>query len=118
MTGAASEADAARVAKAIANSPLVKTAIYGGDANWGRVVCAAGYSGVEVEPNKMALWFGDVKVFADGTPTHYDEADSTRAISGSEVAIRLDLGMGKASATVWTCDLSHDYVTINGKYRT
>ena len=118
VTGAASEADAARVAKAIANSPLVKTAIYGGDANWGRVVAAAGYSGVDVEPNKMALWFGDVNVFANGTPTHYDEADATRAISGNEVAIRLDLGMGKASATVWTCDLSHDYVTINGKYRT
>ncbi|MBI4788704.1 MAG: bifunctional glutamate N-acetyltransferase/amino-acid acetyltransferase ArgJ [Chloroflexi bacterium] len=118
VTGAASEHDAARVAKAIANSPLVKTAIYGADANWGRVVCAAGYSGVEVEPNKMALWFGDVNVFARGTPTNFDEADSTRAISGADVTIRLDLGMGRANATVWTCDLSHDYVTINGKYRT
>lgn len=118
VTGARDEADAARVAKAIANSPLVKTALYGGDANWGRVVAAAGYSGIAVEPNRMALWFGDVNVFANGESTDFDEADSTRAISGKDVFIRLDLGMGGASATVWTCDLSYDYVTINGKYRT
>ena len=118
VSGARDDADAARVAKAIANSPLVKTALYGGDANWWRVICAAGYSGVAVEPSQMALWFGDVNVFANGTPMNFDEADSTRAISGKDVFIRLDLGMGDASATVWTCDLSHDYVTINGKYRT
>ncbi|MDE3091599.1 MAG: bifunctional ornithine acetyltransferase/N-acetylglutamate synthase, partial [Chloroflexota bacterium] len=118
VTGARDEADAVRVAKSIANSPLTKTALYGGDANWGRVVAAAGYSGVAVEPSKMRLWFGDVNVFANGTPTNFDEADSTRAIAGSEIVIRLDLGQGSASTTVWTCDLSHDYVTINGKYRT
>jgi glutamate N-acetyltransferase/amino-acid N-acetyltransferase len=118
VTGAGDEADAVRVARSIANSPLVKTALYGGDANWGRVVAAAGYSGVPVDPNKMALWFGDVNVFAKGIPTDFDEADSTRAIAGKEVSIRLDLGMGSADAIVWTCDLSHDYVTINGKYRT
>ncbi len=118
VSGAREEAEAARVAKAIANSPLCKTAIYGGDANWGRVICAAGYSGVPVEPGKMALWFGDVNVFRQGTSTDFDEADSTRAISGKDVFIRLDLGMGDASAIVWTCDMSHDYVTINGKYRT
>jgi glutamate N-acetyltransferase/amino-acid N-acetyltransferase len=118
VSGAREERDAVRVAKSIANSPLVKTALYGGDANWGRVVCAAGYSGVAVEPAKMKLWFGDVNVFANGMPTQFDEADSTRAISGKDVFIRLDLGMGNAQATVWTCDLSHDYVTINGKYRT
>ncbi len=118
VTGARDEADAARVANAIANSLLVKAALYGGDANWGRVVAAAGYSGVAVEPERMALWFGDVNVFAGGTPAHFDEADSTRAISNKDVFIRLDLGLGRASATVWTCDLSHDYVTINGKYRT
>jgi len=118
VSGAASEDDAVRVAKAIANSPLTKTAIYGGDANWGRVVCAAGYSGVAVAPAKMKLWFGDVNVFANGMPTDFDEAASTRAIAGADVAIRLDLGQGNASTTVWTCDMSHDYVTINGKYRT
>lgn len=118
VSGAREEADAVRVAKAIANSPLVKTAIYGADANWGRVVCAAGYSGVAVEPARMKLWFGDVQVFANGTPTNYREEDSTAALAGADVCIRLDLGMGSASTTVWTCDLSHDYVTINGKYRT
>lgn len=118
ITGARDEPDATRVAKAIANSPLTKTALYGGDANWGRVVAAAGYSGVAVEPSQMKLWFGDVNVFAYGMPTDFDEADSTRAIAGKDISIRLDLGMGSASATVWTCDLSHDYVTINGKYRT
>jgi glutamate N-acetyltransferase/amino-acid N-acetyltransferase len=118
ITGARDESDAARVAKSIANSPLTKTALYGGDANWGRVVAAAGYSGVAVEPSKMKLWFGDVNVFANGMPTDFDEADSTHAIAGSTVSIRLDLGQGDASTVVWTCDLSHDYVTINGKYRT
>jgi glutamate N-acetyltransferase/amino-acid N-acetyltransferase len=118
ITGARDESAAVRVAKSIANSPLTKTALYGGDANWGRVVAAAGYSGVAVEPSKMKLWFGDVNVFANGMPTDFDEADSTRAIAGKDISIRLDLGMGSASATVWTCDLSHDYVTINGKYRT
>ena len=118
ISGAGDETDAVRVAQAIANSPLVKTAIYGGDANWGSIVAAAGYAGVAVEPSKMKLWFGDVNVFANGMPTDFDEADSTRAIAGSEVFIRLDLGQGNARATVWTCDLSHDYVTINGKYRT
>lgn len=118
VSGASDETDATRVAKAIANSPLVKTAIYGGDANWGRVVCAAGYSGVPVDPDKMALWFGEVNVFKNGMPTDYREEDSTAALAGKEVFIRLDLGMGNASTTVWTCDLSHDYVTINGMYRT
>lgn len=118
VSGARAEEDAVRVAKAIAHSPLVKTALYGGDANWGRVIAAAGYSGVDVEAAKMTLWFGEVKVFANGMPTAFDEAASTRAIAGKDVVIRLDLGQGNAQTTVWTCDLSHDYVTINGKYRT
>ncbi|MBI5300695.1 MAG: bifunctional glutamate N-acetyltransferase/amino-acid acetyltransferase ArgJ [Chloroflexi bacterium] len=118
VRGAASEDDAVRVAKAIANSPLTKTALYGGDANWGRVVCAAGYSGIAVEPANLRLWFGDVNVFSNGMPTNFDEADSTAALAGTDISIRLDLGMGNAGTTVWTCDLSHDYVTINGKYRT
>ena len=118
VTGAQDETDAAQVAKAIAHSPLVKTAIYGGDANWGRVVAAAGYSGVAVDPAKVKLWFGEVNVFSNGMPTDFDEADSTRAIADKDVFIRIDLGMGSTSTTVWTCDLSHDYVTINGKYRT
>jgi glutamate N-acetyltransferase / amino-acid N-acetyltransferase len=118
VSGARNDAEATRVARAIANSPLVKTAIYGSDANWGRVICAAGYSGVAVEPEKMTLWFGEVNVFKSGIPTDFREEDSTAAISGKDVFIRLDLGMGSASSTMWTCDLSHDYVTINGMYRT
>jgi glutamate N-acetyltransferase/amino-acid N-acetyltransferase len=118
VTGARSESDAVRVAKAIANSALVKTALYGNDANWGRVLAAAGYSGVDVDPSALTLWFGDVQLAANGAPADYDEAAATHAVSGAEVAIRLELGMGHASATVWTCDLSHDYVTINGAYRT
>jgi glutamate N-acetyltransferase/amino-acid N-acetyltransferase len=118
VAGARSEAEAVQVAKAIANSPLVKTALYGGDANWGRVLAAAGYSGVPIDPRALALWFGDVQLVAGGAPTRFAEADATRAIAGQDVEIRLHLGMGDAAACVWTCDLSHDYVTINGKYRT
>lgn len=118
VTGARREADAVQVGKAIANSPLVKTALYGADANWGRVLAAAGYSSAEVDPGTMALWFGGVQLVANGAPVDYDETDAARAIAGRDVSIRLDLGLGDAGATVWTCDLSHEYVTINGKYRT
>jgi glutamate N-acetyltransferase/amino-acid N-acetyltransferase len=118
ITGAASEKQAEVVGRTIATSPLVKTAFYGEDANWGRIVCAAGYSGEDVEPTKMSLWFGGVHVFAFGTPTPYDEAAATRAMSPKDVEVHLDLGLGDAHATVWTCDMSHEYITINGKYRT
>jgi glutamate N-acetyltransferase/amino-acid N-acetyltransferase len=118
ITGAPSEAVAAAVGRTIAKSPLVKTAFYGEDANWGRIIAAAGYSGEEVDPQRMSLWFGPVLVFEHGMPTQYSEEEATRAIQGREVSVRLDLGQGTASATIWTCDLSHDYVTINGKYRT
>jgi glutamate N-acetyltransferase/amino-acid N-acetyltransferase len=118
ITGAASEKQAEVVGRTIATSPLVKTAFYGEDANWGRIVCAAGYSGEDVEPTKMSLWFGGVHVFAFGTPTPYDEAAATRAMSPKDVEVHLDLGLGDAPATVWTCDMSHEYITINGKYRT
>jgi glutamate N-acetyltransferase/amino-acid N-acetyltransferase len=79
VSGAREESDAVRVAKSIANSPLVKTALYGGDANWGRVICAAGYSGVAVEPTQMKLWFGDVNVFANGMPTDFESRFYARA---------------------------------------
>lgn len=118
VTGAKDEAMAEAVGRTIAKSPLVKTAFYGEDANWGRIIAAAGYSGQDVDPERMSLWFGGVHVFANGTPTDYAEADATAAMKPRDITIRLDLGLGDASATVWTCDLSHDYVTINGKYRT
>jgi glutamate N-acetyltransferase/amino-acid N-acetyltransferase len=118
VTGAASEKQAETVGRSIATSPLVKTAFYGEDANWGRIVCAAGYSGEDVDPSKISLWFGGVHVFAYGQPTQYNEADATHAMKPKDVEIHIDLGLGQAYATVWTCDMSHEYVTINGRYRT
>ncbi|MBX7212538.1 MAG: bifunctional glutamate N-acetyltransferase/amino-acid acetyltransferase ArgJ [Thermoflexales bacterium] len=118
ITGAVSEAQARRIGRTIAISPLVKTAFYGGDANWGRIVAAAGYSGEAINPDKVSLWFSGVHVFKNGAPTDYSDAEATEAMKPHDVSIRLDLGLGKAAATVWTCDMSHDYVTINGKYRT
>jgi glutamate N-acetyltransferase / amino-acid N-acetyltransferase len=117
VTGAATEKQAERVGRTIAVSPLVKTAFYGEDANWGRIVAAAGYSGEEVDPERMSLWFGGVHVFSYGAPTQYNEADATNAMKPREVEVHIDLGLGQAYATVWTCDMSHEYVTINGKYR-
>lgn len=118
VTGARDERMAENIGRTIAKSPLVKTAFYGEDANWGRIIAAAGYSGEDVQPEKMSLWFGGVHVFAKGTPTQYDEAAATAAMKPREIVVRLDLGLGNAGATVWTCDFSHDYVTINGRYRT
>ncbi|NJM40741.1 MAG: bifunctional glutamate N-acetyltransferase/amino-acid acetyltransferase ArgJ [Anaerolineae bacterium] len=118
VTGAKTEKMAEVVGRTIAKSPLVKTAFYGEDANWGRITCAAGYSGEDVIAEKMSLWFGGVHVFAKGMPTKYSEDAATAAMKPHDVHIRLDLGLGQANATVWTCDFSHEYVTVNGKYRT
>ncbi len=118
VTGARGESSAETVGRAIARSPLVKTAFYGEDANWGRILAAAGACGERLQPDALSLWFGGVQVFARGAPVPYDEAAVRVAMRAREVSVRLDLGQGKASATVWTCDLSHDYVTINGRYRT
>jgi len=118
VTGARDERMAERVGRTIARSPLVKTAFYGEDANWGRLLAAAGYSGEDVSLEKMSLWIGSVRVFANGAPAAYSEEALASAMREKEIAVRLDLGIGNASATVWTCDLSHDYVTINGRYRT
>jgi glutamate N-acetyltransferase/amino-acid N-acetyltransferase len=118
VTGAKNERMAEVVGRTIAKSPLVKTAFFGEDANWGRITCAAGYSGEDVVPEKMSLWFGGVHVFAKGMPTQYSDVAATNAMKPHDVHVRLDLGVGKAAATVWTCDFSHEYVTVNGKYRT
>ncbi|MCL5998633.1 MAG: bifunctional ornithine acetyltransferase/N-acetylglutamate synthase, partial [Chloroflexi bacterium] len=118
ISSARDEKMAESVGRTIAKSPLVKTAFYGEDANWGRVVAAAGYSGEDIDPQRISLWFGPVLVFQNGMPTQYSEEEATRAIQTRDVHVRLDLGLGSACATIWTCDLSHDYVTINGKYRT
>lgn len=118
VEGAASDASAKIVACSIANSPLVKTAIAAGDANWGRVVMAIGKTAEPVERDRLTLWFGDHLVARDGAraPTYSEEA-ATRAVSGQEVFIRVDLGLGQGRARVWTCDFTDGYVKINGAYR-
>jgi len=125
VVGARDDADARRAAHAVANSPLVKTAIYGGDANWGRILCAVGYSGAEVDPQRTSLFFaapaaglGWLQVVGNGQPLCYSEEAATARFAADEIAIRIELGLGAGEATVWTCDLSHAYVDINGHYRT
>jgi glutamate N-acetyltransferase/amino-acid N-acetyltransferase len=122
VVGAATERDAQAVARAIATSPLCKTAFYGADPNWGRLLCAAGYSGAAVDPSRIGLTLLDtdrsIQLVVRGQPTDYDELAAMALMQGEEWSVRLDLGLGSASATVWTCDLSHEYVTINGHYRT
>jgi glutamate N-acetyltransferase/amino-acid N-acetyltransferase len=118
VTGARSWDDARQIGRTIATSALVKTAIYGTDANWGRIFMAAGRAGVELNPDTLALWFGDVQLTANGAPIAYSEADAHATLLGDEVYIRLDLGMGDEHATVWTCDFGPEYVSINADYRT
>jgi len=117
VTGAHSEADAKAVGRAVSNSPLVKTAFFGGDANWGRVMAAAGYSGATVAMHSLALEFCGVRVFENGLPLAVDEDDMAERMKAKEVTVRLDLGLGTAAWTYWTCDFSYDYVKINGSYR-
>jgi len=118
VTGAASETDARRAAKAIANSPLVKTAIHGGDPNWGRLIAVAGRAGVDFELSRAGVTIGTTVLFEDGRP--YDDAAPQAAeyLKGTDICVSVDLGAGRASSTVWTCDLSAEYVRINADYRT
>ena len=122
VTGAKHFEAARQVGKAIAHSNLVKTAIYGEDANWGRVICAAGYSGVEIDPARLSLWMENevdaLHLLKDGAPFEIDEPRAARILAEDHVTFRLDLGQGRAEATVWTCDLTHAYVDINAHYRT
>jgi glutamate N-acetyltransferase/amino-acid N-acetyltransferase len=123
VSGAASEAEARQAAQTIATSVLVKTAVYGGDPNWGRVLAAAGRSGVDLDPARAALWFSgdggaEYQVVAAGAPLAYDEGEAARIFTCRDLLIHLDLGAGAADATVWTSDLTHDYVSLNAHYRT
>lgn len=117
VTGATSESDAEKVAFSIANSPLVKTALYGNDANWGRVAMAVGKSRAAVDAGKLAIRFAGIEVCSAGEAVGFDEDEALHALSQPEVEIEVDLGLGAGSATVLTCDLSHEYVSINGDYR-
>jgi glutamate N-acetyltransferase/amino-acid N-acetyltransferase len=118
VTGAENDAAARRIALSIANSPLVKTAIAGSDANWGRVVMAVGKAGEKANRDTLAIRFGNQLVAEKGDrAAKYDEAAATKAVSGLEVEIAVDLALGKGRARVWTCDLTHGYIDINGSYR-
>jgi glutamate N-acetyltransferase/amino-acid N-acetyltransferase len=118
VSGAESDDAAKRVALSIANSPLVKTAVAGSDANWGRVVMAVGKSGEKANRDRLRIWFGKQLVAERGERApRYDEARATRAVSGLEVEISVDLRIGRGKARVWTCDLTHGYIDINGSYR-
>lgn len=117
VEGAADEASAATLAKAVAGSNLCKAAVYGEDANWGRVLNAMGYSGVRFDPEGVDLYFGPVKVFAKGEPVPHDPAEANATLAGDEVRVTARLGKGTAAATAWGCDLTEEYVRINGSYR-
>jgi glutamate N-acetyltransferase / amino-acid N-acetyltransferase len=119
VTGATSDQDARRTARAIANSPLVKTAIHGGDPNWGRLIAVAGRSGSAFSLDRAAVRVGPVTLFADGTP--YDERapDAAAYLQGHDIEVVVDLGTGgQGRSRMWTCDLSAEYVRINAEYRT
>ena len=118
VTGAVSDDSARRVGLAIANSPLVKTAIAGEDANWGRVVMAVGKAGEPADRDKLSIGFGGVWAARDGQPlADYDETPVTAHLKGQDISIEVDLGLGEGRATVWTCDLTHGYISINADYR-
>ncbi|MBX6375222.1 MAG: bifunctional glutamate N-acetyltransferase/amino-acid acetyltransferase ArgJ [Acetobacteraceae bacterium] len=118
VTGAVNARSAHRIAMAIANSPLVKTAIAGGDANWGRIVMAVGKAGEPADRDRLSVAVGGVWMAREGgVIPDYDEAPVVEHMRGREVEITVDIGLGRGSATVWTCDLTHGYIDINGSYR-
>lgn len=121
VTGAESERQAHRVGDAIACSPLVKTAVHGNDPNWGRILAAAGYSGEEIEPGAVRLWFGEgdeVQLLERGAPVAFDRGRASALLAQDPAIVHLDLGLGGAESTLWTCDLSAEYVRVNADYTT
>ena len=118
VSGATSDESARKVGLAIANSPLVKTAIAGEDANWGRVVMAVGKAGEPADRDRLSIGFGGTWAARDGQPlAYYDEAPVAEHLRGNDISIEVDLGLGDGRATVWTCDLTHGYISINADYR-
>jgi glutamate N-acetyltransferase/amino-acid N-acetyltransferase len=119
VEGCASFADARAIARAVADSPLVKTAIHGADPNWGRIVSAAGYSGVLFAENELSLWINSVPVYRDGVPLAFDTEALSRSIkSERDVSLRLNLRSGSGSVRFWTCDLTAEYIRLNADYTT
>ena len=118
VEGAENDTAAKRIAFSIANSPLVKTAIAGEDPNWGRVVMAVGKAGEAADRDALAIWFGDISVARDGeVDPAYREKDGASYMKNNEIELRVDVGVGKGKSVVWTCDLTHDYISINADYR-
>ena len=118
VEGAVSKASARRVAMSIANSPLVKTAIAGEDANWGRVVMAVGKAGEPADRDKLSIWFGGIRVAHKGERDFaYDEVEVSAVMKHPEITLKVALGLGKGRDRVLTCDLTKEYVAINGDYR-
>lgn len=118
VLGAPTEQDARFAARSVAGSSLVKAAVFGNDANWGRVICAAGYSGACFDPDKFDVFLGDVQVAGDGSSLEFSEALALEALKEDTVTITIDFKSGRYAATAWGCDLSYDYVKINADYRT
>jgi glutamate N-acetyltransferase/amino-acid N-acetyltransferase len=118
VVDAATEAVAAQAARAIANSNLVKTAIHGEDANWGRILAAVGYSGIDFNPDDTEISFGTLPILRRNYAVNFSEEEAKQVLSEKEIVITVSLHQGNASATFWTCDLSKAYVDINANYRT
>ncbi|MBN1384463.1 MAG: bifunctional glutamate N-acetyltransferase/amino-acid acetyltransferase ArgJ [Elusimicrobia bacterium] len=118
VKGARNKSDAKKVGKVVANSPLVKTAIFGNDANWGRIVAAVGRSGIGIKPDKLKVSFDNICVFKNSKPTKFPEKEAKKIISEKEVPININLNMGKETAKVYTCDFTGKYIDINASYRT
>ena len=121
VIGAATKAEAVTLSKSVVTSSLTKAAIYGHDANWGRILCALGYSGVQFDPEKVDLYFeskaGKIMIIENGVSTGYSEEEATKILSEEAVTAIADMKMGDASATAWGCDLTYDYIKINADYR-
>lgn len=118
VQGAENHADAKKAAMAIAKSPLVKTAFFGEDANWGRILCAVGYSEAAADPEKISLAIGDVTIVKQGIGASVDEKALKDIMAEQDITVTVDLGLGEGKATMWTCDFSYEYVKINGEYHT
>lgn len=118
VRGAASFAEAKQAAMTVAKSPLVKTAFFGQDPNWGRIICAIGYSGAQAAPEKTAMAIGDIPIVEQGMGISYDEQALKAVMAEHDITVTVDLGAGTAEATVWSCDFSYEYVKINGEYHT
>jgi glutamate N-acetyltransferase/amino-acid N-acetyltransferase len=118
VVGATCEADARTVGLSVANSNLVKTAVFGRDPNWGRILCAVGYAGVAIDPDIVSVLMAGIPIYSDGSGLTFDHDRAVEALSASDIDIDIDLSQGEASAAIYTCDLTYDYVRINAEYTT